>query len=114
MRFILSIILDALAITAVAYLFDGITLESFWIAILAALILTVLNAILKPILVVLTLPITFLTLGLFMLVINAVTLWITQLVLGSDFVIDNFLLAILASIVISVINFVLQKGLNDK
>ncbi|MGM0524437.1 MAG: phage holin family protein, partial [Bacillota bacterium] len=93
---------------------DGFYIESFWIAILAAVILTLLNAIVKPILVILTLPITILTLGLFMFIINAITLMLAQAIIGSGFVIESFGLAILASIVISFINMVLQKGLNDK
>jgi putative membrane protein len=114
MRWILSLILQALAIITAGYLFDGFYIESFWIAILAAVILTLLNAIVKPILVILTLPITILTLGLFMFIINAITLMLAQAIIGSGFVIESFGLAILASIVISFINMVLQKGLNDK
>lgn len=114
MRWILSLILQALAIITAGYLFDGFYIESFWVAIIAAVILTLLNAIVKPILVILTLPITILTLGLFMFIINAITLMLAQAIIGSGFVIESFGLAILASIVISFINMVLQKGLNDK
>lgn len=114
MRWILSLILQALAIITAGYLFDGFYIESFWIAIIAAVILTLLNAIVKPVLVILTLPITILTLGLFMFIINAITLMLAQAIIGSGFVIESFGLAILASIVISFINMVLQKGLNDK
>ncbi|GEM03922.1 putative membrane protein YvlD [Halolactibacillus miurensis] len=113
MRWILSLILQALAIITAGYLFDGFYIESFWVAIIAAVILTLLNAIVKPILVILTLPITILTLGLFMFIINAITLMLAQAIIGSGFVIESFGLAILASIVISFINMVLQKGLND-
>lgn len=114
MRWILSLILQALAIITAGYLFDGFYIESFWVAIIAAVILTLLNAIVKPVLVILTLPITILTLGLFMFIINAITLMLAQAIIGSGFVIESFGLAILASIVISFINMVLQKGLNDK
>lgn len=113
MRWLVSLILQALAIITAGYLFDGFYIESFWIAIIAAVILTVLNAIVKPILVILTLPITILTLGLFMFVINAITLMLAQAIIGDGFVIDGFGLAIIASIVISLINMVLQSGLND-
>ncbi len=114
MRWLISLILQALAIITAGYLFDGFYIESFWIAIIAAVILTLLNVIIKPILVILTLPITILTLGLFMFIINAVTLMLAQAIIGDGFVIESFGLAILASIVISFINVVLQKGLNDK
>lgn len=113
MRWIISLILQALAIITAGYLFDGFYIESFWVAMIAAVILTLLNAIVKPILVILTLPITILTLGLFMFIINAITLMLAQAIIGSGFVIESFGLAILASIVISFINMVLQKGLND-
>ncbi|PXW91480.1 putative membrane protein [Streptohalobacillus salinus] len=113
MKWIISLLLDGLAIVTAAFLFDGFYIESFWIAVLAAFILSVLNVIVKPILVVLTLPITILSLGLFMFVINAITLMLTQAILGSSFVIEGFGVAILASIVISIIHMVLEKGLND-
>src|SRR5690625_5732548 len=77
-RWFLSIILNAIALIAVAQLFDSFHLEGFGTAILASFILSILNVLVKPILIIFTLPITFLTLGLFLFVINAITLMITQ------------------------------------
>ena len=64
-------ILNAVALLAVAYLLPGITLASFWSAMVAALVLGLLNTLVKPVLILLTLPITIVTMGLFLLVLNA-------------------------------------------
>ncbi len=113
LRWFLSIILNAIALVVVAQLFDGFHLVGFGTAIIASIILSVLNTFLKPILVILTLPITFITLGLFLLVINAITLMLTQAVIGSSFVIEGFGLAIIAAIIISLINLVLNRLVKD-
>src|SRR5699024_4632850 len=103
LRWILSVILNAIALIAVAQLFEHFHLEGFVAAIIASIILSVLNVIVKPILILFTLPITVLTLGLFLFIINAITLMITQGVMGDSFVINGFGTAIIASIVISII-----------
>lgn len=113
LRWFLSIFLNAIALIAVAQLFDSFTLEGFGPALIASFILSILNVIVKPILVIFTLPITVVTLGLFLFVINAVTLMITQGLMGSTFVIDGFGTAIIASIVISIINLLLNSLIRD-
>lgn len=112
-RAVLSLVLNAIALLLVAEIFSGFHLESFGVAIIASLILAILNAVVKPILLFFTLPINLLTLGLFTFVINAVTLMLTQALIGSDFVIDSFGVAILAAIVLSVINLILNKLVKD-
>ncbi|MEC5425393.1 phage holin family protein [Virgibacillus sp. C22-A2] len=112
-RWLISIILNAVALIVVAQLFDSFVLEGFGTALLASFILTILNIIIKPILVVLTLPITVVTLGLFLFVINAITLMITQTLIGASFVIDGFGIAIVAAIVISLINLLLTSLIKD-
>ncbi|HHU18963.1 MAG TPA: phage holin family protein [Bacilli bacterium] len=112
-RALLSLVLNAVALLLVAKVFSGFHLESFAVAIIASLILAILNAVVKPILLFFTLPINLLTLGLFTFVINAVTLMLTQALIGSDFVIDSFGVAILAAIVLSVINLILNKLVKD-
>lgn len=72
MSFILKILVSSLAVFFGAYILDGVYLDGFPTAVLVALVMGFLNAFLKPILVVLTIPILFLTFGLFLLVINAV------------------------------------------
>jgi putative membrane protein len=113
LRWFLSVFLNAIALIAVAQLFDSFTLEGFGAALLASFILSILNVIVKPILVIFTLPITIVTLGLFLFVINAITLMITQGLMGSTFVIDGFGTAIIASIVISIINLLLTSLVRD-
>lgn len=113
MRWLISIFLNAVALIAVAQLFDSFHLDGFGTAFLASFILSILNVIVKPILVIFTLPITFFTLGLFLFVINAITLMITQAVMGSSFVIDGFGIAIVAAIIISILNLILNKLVRD-
>ncbi|RYZ52863.1 MAG: phage holin family protein, partial [Sphingobacteriales bacterium] len=72
MGFLIKLVINALAVFAASYLLPGVSVESFTTAIIVALVLGVLNLILKPILVLLTIPVTLATLGLFLLVINAV------------------------------------------
>ncbi|WP_066192369.1 MULTISPECIES: phage holin family protein [Gracilibacillus] len=109
MRLILSLVLNALVLMLLDYLFEGFMINGFWMALLAAVILSVLNVIVKPILVVLTLPITIVTLGLFLLVVNAITLWLTQMLLGSSFIIDGFGVAIISAILISILNAFINR-----
>ncbi|GAA0307661.1 putative membrane protein [Gracilibacillus halotolerans] len=113
MRWIASLVLNALALMLVDYLFEGFTINGFWIALLASVILAVLNTIVKPILVLLTLPITVLTLGLFLFVINAITLMFTQALLGEHFVIEGWFVAIIAAVVLSILNVVINKLTRD-
>lgn len=110
LRWIISIVLNALALITVAQLFDSIHMEDFTTALLAGLILSILNILVKPLLVILTLPITIISFGLFLLVINAAVLMLTQHFLQPDFVIDGFGIAILASILISIITMVLNRA----
>ncbi|QTN00356.1 hypothetical protein ERJ70_14240 [Sediminibacillus dalangtanensis] len=112
-RWLLSILLNAVALIVVDQLFANFYLEGFGTALLASLILSILNVIIKPLLIIFTLPITFLTLGLFLFVINAITLMITQGLLGNSFVIDGFGLAILAAIILSLLNLLLNRLIRD-
>ncbi|WP_286164762.1 MULTISPECIES: phage holin family protein [Clostridia] len=113
MRWLLSIVLNAVALIVVAQLFTSFHLEGFGTAVLASFILSILNILVKPILVILTLPITVLTLGLFLFIINAITLMMTQAVMGSSFDIDGFGTAVLAAIIISFINLLLNRLVQD-
>src|SRR5690625_7540787 len=93
-RGILSLVLNAVALLFVAQIFDGFTIESFWTAVIASLILAILNAIVKPILKLLTLPINIMTLGLFTFVIYVFTLMMSLSIL-IDFLIYVFCISIL-------------------
>ena len=76
MAFLARWILNAAGLLLVAYLYPGVMVESFLAAIAAALVLGLVNAVISPILVILTLPVTVLTLGLFLFVINALLFWL--------------------------------------
>ena len=101
--FLMRWLFTTIAVLFVAELMPGIEVESAIGLILAALILGVLNAFLKPLMVILTLPLTVLTFGLFLFVINGIILYLTSLVVPG-FDIANIWVAIIASILISIIS----------
>lgn len=101
------------AIMAAAYFFSGIQVKDFGTAIFAALVLGILNAFFRPILLVLTLPINILTLGLFTFVINALLLMLTSHVIGG-LVVTGFWSALLASLIISVVSWLLSSFINNQ
>lgn len=107
MRFILKLLVSSLAVFFGAYILDGVYIEGFPTAILVALLLGFLNAFLKPILVVLTIPITLLTFGLFLLVINAGIILLADYALAG-FTVDSFFTAVIYSIIVSVITWILE------
>lgn len=96
-------ILNAVALLAVAFLLPGITVASFWSAMGAALILGMLNTLVKPILILLTLPITIVTLGLFLLVLNALVFWWAGSMF-KGFQVDGFWWAVAGAILYSLIS----------
>ena len=103
MNWIIRLLLNGLAVVLSAYLLPGVDVDGYGTALLVALILAVVNVIVKPILVVLTIPITILTLGLFLLVINAaLILFVENLVSG--FTVDGFWWALLFSLILSIFN----------
>jgi putative membrane protein len=108
MNFLIRIIITALVAFGLSYLLDGVHIDAFTTALILALVLAVLNALVKPILVILTLPITILTLGLFLLVINALII-----MLGDRFIdgfkVDGFWWALLFSILLSVVSSILYS-----
>lgn len=108
MRILINWLISALAIVAAAYLLPGVHVQSFLAALVAALVLGIINAILKPILVLLTLPLNVLTFGLFTLVINAVLVMLASTFVAG-FVVDNFWWAILFGLILSVINSFLHR-----
>ena len=113
MRLILKLIVNAIAVFAAAYLLPGVQVEGFITAIIVAIVLGVLNLFIKPILVILTIPITILTLGLFLLIINAlIVLLCASLVSG--FEVDGVLYALLFSLVVSVISAIMEGLAKDR
>ena len=108
MALILVWILNAVALLAGAYLLPGITVASFGSALIAALVLGLVNMLVKPVLVLLTLPITIVTLGLFLIVINALLFWFVGSVL-KGFQVNGFWWAVGGAILYSIISGLLTK-----
>ncbi len=95
-------ILNAVALLAVAYLLPGIVVASFGSAMLAALVLGLVNMLVKPVLVLLTLPITIVTLGLFYFVLNALLFWFVGSIL-KGFQVNGFWWAVAGALLYSLI-----------
>ena len=112
MKFILRLILSALAVILLANILPGVEVSAFGSAVLVALVLSLLNLIVKPLLVILTLPVTILTLGLFLLVINALIILLASS-LVSGFSVDGFWQALLFSLLLSVLESVLFAFLKE-
>ena len=103
MNWIIRLLLNGLAVVLTAYLLPNVDVSDYGTALIVALILAIVNVIVKPILVVLTIPITILTLGLFLLVINAaIILFVDNLVEG--FEVRGFWWALLFSLILSIFN----------
>lgn len=105
MKIILRVLVTALALVLAAELIPGIEVANLYIALIAAVILGLLNLIARPILVILTLPITLLTLGLFVFVINA-ALFLFAASFIDGFSVDGFIPALFGSILVSIVSAV--------
>jgi putative membrane protein len=110
MKIIVQWLLSAAALLLVTYLYSGVQVQSFSSALIAALVIGLFNALLRPVLVVLTFPVTFLSLGLFIFVINALLFWAAASVLDG-FHVNGFWAAFLGSIIYSVLGLVIQSAL---
>jgi putative membrane protein len=104
MQLLLRFVLNALAVLAAAYIVPGITVKNFWVALIAALVIGIVNALVRPILLILTLPINILTLGVFTLIVNALMFWLAAyLVKGFD--VANFTAAFLGALVFWIVSW---------
>jgi len=109
----IRLLLYALAILISAYILPGVHVVHYGYALLVALVLTLANAIVKPILIVLTIPITFLTLGLFLLVINALIIQLVDF-LVPGFEVDGFWWALAFSLILSIVNSIFTDATESK
>lgn len=118
MRFILRILINAAALWTATRVVSGISFEGDWrLLFIVALIFGVLNAVVRPILKLLTLPLLIVTLGLFIFVLNAGMLWLTAVVsdaLGLGFDVRGFGAAFLGALVVTVVSFVLSLLAGDR
>ena len=111
MTWIPKLLLNAAALIIAAYLLPGVEVDNFYSAVIVAIVLAILNAFVKPLLIIVTIPITLLTLGLFLFCINAIILLIAdKLVDGFD--VKGLWWALLLSLVMSILNSIF--GITDK
>jgi putative membrane protein len=109
MRLLLIWVLNALALLAVANFVPGIHLDSFADAMIAAFFLGLVNTLIRPLLLLLTLPVTLLTLGLFIFVINGLLFWFVGSVLR-NFVVDGFWYGVLGAVLYSIFSWALSAA----
>ena len=112
MQIILALVLNALALIVTAYIVPGIQVANFTTALLAAIVLGVVNTFIKPILSFVTAPLTVVTLGLFTFVVNAVVLFIVSAIVPGVTV-NGWMPAILGAVVLSIVSTVLNSMLKD-
>lgn len=110
MKLIVKWLLSAAALLAVAHLYSGVQVQSFTAALIAAFVIGLFNTVLRPVLVVLTLPVTVLTLGLFLFVINALMFWSAAGIL-EGFHVQGFGAALLGSLIYTLLGMVIDLAL---
>lgn len=110
MKLIAKWLLNATALLALAHLYSGVAVQSFGQALLAALVIGLLNALLRPLLILLTLPVTILTMGLFLFVINALMFWAASSLLDG-FAVSGFGAALVGSLLYSLMGIVINSAL---
>lgn len=113
MRLLIAFIVNVVAVLVTSYILPGIHLKSFWTALLVALVLGIVNAIIRPIIFILTLPINILTLGLFSFVIMGLLVYLVSFVVPG-FKVDNFGWAILFGLIVAIINWIVWRFIPKK
>jgi len=112
MKLLLRLLVTAALVLLIANFLTGVHVASFTTAIIVAVVLGLLNLFIKPILVILTLPVTVITLGLFLLVINAIIILLCTNIVGG-FAVDSFWTALLFSIILSILQSITYKIVGD-
>ena len=110
MKLLVKWLLSAAALLAVAYLYSGVQVNSFGAALMAALVIGLFNMVLRPVLVVLTLPVTVVTLGLFLFIINALMFWSAAGVLDG-FYVRSFGAALWGSLIYSCFGIIIDSAI---
>jgi len=113
MGFLIRLLANALAILAAAYLVPGIEVSGGLALLAAALVLALINAVVRPILLFLTLPFTLVTLGLFIFLLNAFCLWLTSL-LVKGFEVHGFWTAVIGAMIVSVVSWLVTILMSDR
>lgn len=113
MSLVIRLVLSALGVLIAAYILPGVSVDGFFAAIVVSIILGILNWTVKPLLILFTLPLTFLTLGLFLLVINALIILLANSIVPG-FQVEGFWWALLFSLVLTVLNSFFQDLSGEK
>lgn len=104
-EFFLNLAVNTFILVSATKIFNGFFISSIWYAILAALIISILNETIKPFLIVIFMPITIYTLGLFYPIINVIILKLTGVLLGTNFIIEGWMIPIFISLFIALMKF---------
>jgi putative membrane protein len=110
---ILRVLLNAFALYVADYLLDGIRLTGVGSTLIAGLVLGIVNAVIRPVLLLLTLPFTLITLGLFIFVVNAICLALTAFVVPG-FSVSGFWSALAGALIVSLVSWILNAGVKDR
>jgi putative membrane protein len=105
MKLLIRLLINALAILLIAYLVPGVAVSGFYTALIVAVVLGLLNLVIKPLILLLTLPITIITLGLFTFVINALLFWFVGTVV-KGFSVEGFVPAFLGALILTVVGWI--------
>lgn len=113
MGFLLRVVVNALAIFLAAAVVPGLEIRGALSALGAGLVLGLINAVVRPVLLVLTLPLTLATLGLFLFILNGLCLWLTSL-LVKGFEVHGFWAAVFGALIVSVVSWLLTAFVSDR
>lgn len=114
MRWFGRILLNALLFLFLSYIIPSFHVESIGAAIIASFVLAIVNILVRPILILFTLPATIFTLGFFLFVINALMLLLTNRLVGDGFIIDGFGIALLIALLMSLLNLILNSTKSNR
>lgn len=106
-RMFVRLIISSLAVGITAWLMDSVKIEPWWAIVLVAIVMGLVNAIVRPVVKFFSLPLTVLTLGLFTFVINALMVLLCAFLLGDHFQVDGFLSALVFSVIVSVVSWLI-------
>jgi putative membrane protein len=110
MRWLIGCLINAVLFMALAgYFHESFQLTGFWAAIQASILLSILNVLVRPLLILFTLPVTILSMGLFLFVINAITLELTDYLMGEAFEIQGFGMALFFAVMMAFVNIIIHK-----
>lgn len=109
MKYIINLILTALLVVALSYMLPGVSTSSFLSAIIVSLVISLLNLLVRPILVLFTIPITIITFGLFLLVVNTLIILMADWLVGPAFETDGFWWAFIFAILLALGRYLLAR-----